>query len=166
MPSIPTKFRLRQDTAANWALINPVLQAGEPGWETDTLIMRIGDGVSAFTDLQRFVTVEDISDVQANVETALAGAIYDNMGPTAPEEPVAGMRWRDTSVTPSILRVRNDDNDAWVEFLASQGVTTTGANVARASTQLAARQAIGTPTITVSDAAPSGGANGDIWFQY
>lgn len=44
-------IKLRRDTAANWALINPVLSAGEPGLDTDALKVKYGNGVSAWNDL-------------------------------------------------------------------------------------------------------------------
>lgn len=65
-----------------------------------------------------------------NALTALAQAIRDdNAGPTAPPNPVPGMRWRDTSVSPPVLRVRNAGNSAWDTFLNMLGVSTTPAQL-------------------------------------
>lgn len=44
-------IRLRRDTAANWANQNPTLALGEPGVETDTNKMKIGDGSTAWLGL-------------------------------------------------------------------------------------------------------------------
>jgi microcystin-dependent protein len=41
-------IQLRSDTAANWAAANPILAVGEMGYETDTKIVKIGDGVTAW----------------------------------------------------------------------------------------------------------------------
>ena len=38
------KFQLRRDVAANWTSANPTLLAGEPGYETNTNKLKIGDG--------------------------------------------------------------------------------------------------------------------------
>jgi hypothetical protein len=46
---------LRRDTAANWTSNNPVLLAGEPGYETDTGKMKMGDGESTWNNLDYFV---------------------------------------------------------------------------------------------------------------
>ena len=43
--------QLRRDLAANWTSNNPTLAAGEVGFETDTLKMKIGTGSVAWTDL-------------------------------------------------------------------------------------------------------------------
>lgn len=44
-------FRLRRDTAANWASVNPVLRLAEPGLETDTRKVKYGDGSTAWNSL-------------------------------------------------------------------------------------------------------------------
>jgi len=50
-PTKNIKFQLRRDTAANWDLINPFLLAGEPGYETDTFKLKIGNGVNYWRNL-------------------------------------------------------------------------------------------------------------------
>lgn len=44
-------FQLRRDTAANWTSFNPVLAAGEIGYETDSTMFKVGDGVTAWIAL-------------------------------------------------------------------------------------------------------------------
>ena len=44
-------FRLRRDTSTNWRTTNPTLSAGEPGVETDTGRMKIGNNSTAWTSL-------------------------------------------------------------------------------------------------------------------
>lgn len=46
-----TRFRLRRDPAAEWTAANPVLLSGEPGYETDSKRMKVGDGATAWRDL-------------------------------------------------------------------------------------------------------------------
>src|SRR3546814_783690 len=48
---MPNKIQLRRGTAAQWATANPVLSAGEPGVEVDTLRQKIGNGTTAWVDL-------------------------------------------------------------------------------------------------------------------
>lgn len=45
------RIRLRRDTSSNWSGINPILGLGEPGFETDTNLMKIGDNFSSWNDL-------------------------------------------------------------------------------------------------------------------
>lgn len=49
-------IKLRRDTLTAFAAANPVLASGEPGYETDTGKMKIGDGVTAWNSLDYFVS--------------------------------------------------------------------------------------------------------------
>ena len=44
-------YRLKRGTAQRWAEINPILEEGEPGFETDTNRLKIGDGFSPYMAL-------------------------------------------------------------------------------------------------------------------
>jgi hypothetical protein len=45
------KIQVRRDTAANWTTNNPVLADGEPGFESDTGKLKIGNGTSNYSTL-------------------------------------------------------------------------------------------------------------------
>jgi hypothetical protein len=45
-------LQLKRGTAARWNEINPILAFGEPGFVTDQNILKIGDGVTPFNQLQ------------------------------------------------------------------------------------------------------------------
>ena len=65
------KFQLRRDTAANWVSANTVLDLGEPGVETDTLKLKVGDGVTPWTSLD-YSIIRDFAEL-ANKPTTLSG---------------------------------------------------------------------------------------------
>lgn len=46
-----TRIQVRRDTAANWTSSNPILAAGEMGYETDTNKLKVGDGSTTWTSL-------------------------------------------------------------------------------------------------------------------
>lgn len=88
-----TKIQLRRDTAADWTSTNPTLSSGEPGFETDTGGMKIGDGVTAWTslpyhggtvvDVRTYGAVgDDTTDDTAAIQAAIdslpvnGGAVY------------------------------------------------------------------------------------------
>lgn len=50
MPQV-TAIQVRRGTAAQWTTANPVLLAGECGFESDTNKIKIGDGATAWTAL-------------------------------------------------------------------------------------------------------------------
>ena len=45
------RIQIRRDTAANWAAANPVLADGEPAFEHDTRLFKLGDGSTAYNAL-------------------------------------------------------------------------------------------------------------------
>lgn len=57
-----TRFQFKRGLAEAWDRNNPVLAAGEPGWTLDTHILKVGDGVTAWKDLESISGVE-ISEV-------------------------------------------------------------------------------------------------------
>lgn len=48
---IKTTFQLKRGTAERWALVNPILKQGEPGFVLDENILKIGDGITPFNEL-------------------------------------------------------------------------------------------------------------------
>lgn len=58
-------IQLRRDTAANWTSANPTLAQGEIGIETDTLKLKIGDGVTAWSSLAYYQTSSATGTVES-----------------------------------------------------------------------------------------------------
>ena len=50
MPANVT-IKTRRGTSVQWSSANPVLEAGEPGYETDTGVLKIGDGSTKYNSL-------------------------------------------------------------------------------------------------------------------
>ncbi|QDQ97995.1 hypothetical protein [Tomitella fengzijianii] len=44
-------IKTRRDDGTAWADYNPTLEQGEPGFETDTGLFKIGDGIAQWTEL-------------------------------------------------------------------------------------------------------------------
>ena len=70
------RFQLRRDTAANWTSANSVLALGEPGVETDTLKVKVGDGSTAWNSLGYSIT-KDFTDLTNTPTTLAAYGITD-----------------------------------------------------------------------------------------
>lgn len=47
-----TRIQVRRDTSAAWAVANPVLRAGEIGWDSTAQRWKVGDGTTAWSLLQ------------------------------------------------------------------------------------------------------------------
>ena len=68
-PPSNIKFQLRRSTSSNWTSTNPILQAGEPGFETNTYKLKIGDGITRW-----------------NLLPYISGQVQvGNTGPTGPQ---------------------------------------------------------------------------------
>jgi hypothetical protein len=55
-----TRMQQRRGTAEQWTDADPILAAGEIGFETDTNQFKIGDGVNNWSDLSYFKNLEDL----------------------------------------------------------------------------------------------------------
>jgi len=71
----------RRGTAAQWTAANPILAAGEIGFETDTNKFKMGNGSSTWGNLQYFANAADLIDGAPellNTLNELAGALGDD----------------------------------------------------------------------------------------
>ena len=134
-----TRMQQRRGTAADWAAQNPVLSDGELGFERDTKVMKMGDGVTPWNDL-----------VMPYL-TAGGGTMTGPLSLVAP--------------TQNAHAARKQDVDAKV---SKTGDTMTGALTLNAgiSGNLYVNGTItslGNPRVFVQSGTPSGAISGDLW---
>lgn len=75
-----TVIQLRRDTAANWTTANSVLASGEPGVETDTNKVKLGDGITAWSSLTYFGSLDSLNNIgDVIISSATSGQVlqYD-----------------------------------------------------------------------------------------
>jgi hypothetical protein len=76
-----TRMQQRRGTAAQWTSADPILGAGEIGFETDTNKFKIGDDTTVWSELPYFTTLGDIVDGAPdllNTLNELAAALGDD----------------------------------------------------------------------------------------
>ena len=78
MTTEQARFEIRRDSAAGWLAVNPVLLAGEPGFEEDTGKHKIGDGATAWSGLSYFI------------DEAALSATYVAFNPSSPSQQLFG----------------------------------------------------------------------------
>ena len=78
-----TRMQQRRGTAAQWTSANPILAAGEIGFESDTNKFKLGNGSSHWADLQYFVDASVAID-STEMANQINAAISDLIG-GAPE---------------------------------------------------------------------------------
>jgi hypothetical protein len=83
-----TRMQQRRGTAAQWTSANPILNAGEMGWESDTNKFKIGDGTNHWADLDYFIdqssTVNPSFGSSITFEGATANAYETTLSVTDP----------------------------------------------------------------------------------
>lgn len=75
------RIKLRRDVATAWAAANPVLLAGEVGFESDTRLLKIGDGTTVWNLLAYVVggidSLAELTDVDTTGRVDGSVLIYD-----------------------------------------------------------------------------------------
>ena len=67
-----TRIKFRRDTSDNWNNVNPVLAAGEPGYEIDTHRLKVGDGSTDWQNLPYISTTTSTLSNLSDVDDSLA----------------------------------------------------------------------------------------------
>ncbi len=99
-----SRVQLRNDTAANWQSKNPVLLKGEMGIELDTEKLKVGDGATAWNDLEYFGNY--VEKKTAAPTTADTG--YE-----------VGTLWLDTTNDALYILVVNTTTPIWLRLATS-----------------------------------------------
>lgn len=80
-------IKLRRGTSQQWAAKNPILEAGEPGFETDTRMYKVGDGFTRWNDLTYAASSGSSDDsavmaaLNAHIASLTPHPVYDD-GPS------------------------------------------------------------------------------------
>ena len=72
-----TPIRFLRGTTLQWASEDPVLEPGEPGFNVETRILKIGDGAKRWSELSGYVPSFITSDGSAVTDEALLAHIRD-----------------------------------------------------------------------------------------
>jgi hypothetical protein len=73
-----TRMQQRRGTASQWTSANPVLNAGEIGWESDTNKFKIGDGTNHWADLDYFADIDASTNPSFGTSITFEGATADS----------------------------------------------------------------------------------------
>jgi hypothetical protein len=72
------RIELRSDTASNWTTANPTLAQGEPGFEVDTLKLKIGNAITPWTSLA-YTPVGYVTSITATSPLFSSGGVNPNL---------------------------------------------------------------------------------------
>jgi hypothetical protein len=101
--AVVTQIQVRRGTASQWTSANPTLAAGEQGFETDTLKLKIGNGSTAWNSLAYVATgsVGTVTSITAG--TGLSGGTITSNGTIAIDSTVATLTGTQTLENKTIL---------------------------------------------------------------
>lgn len=118
---VKTIFKLKRGNSANWATQNPLLEAGEPGFELDTGKLKVGNGVARWNDLKYIgggdigVDVDGLSIIIDKVgRITLAGFAEAQAGYSLRKTATGALEWYNPVTKEELnrieLRVQNMEN--------------------------------------------------------
>lgn len=91
--AVVTQFQFRRGTASQWTSANPTLGAGEPGFESDTGKLKIGDGSTAWNALAYAtgsIAIGNVTGLGTGVATFLATPSSANLASAVTDETGSG----------------------------------------------------------------------------
>lgn len=130
-------LQLRNDTAANWASVNPVLAKAEMGIETDTKKFKFGDGISTWNELgyasAEQIEIDDVlSDTSVNpVQNKVVNEAVHYTNETATVSALGGIAAGTTFDNMSIQDILTKLLYPYIKPTASVSVTPNGGTYER-----------------------------------
>jgi hypothetical protein len=143
--AVVTQIQLRRGTAAQWVSANPVLAAGEQGFETDTNKLKIGNGSTAWNSLSYAISGANGTVTSITAGTGLSGGTITSTGTIAIDSTVATLTGSQTLTnktltTPVISSITNTGTLTLP--------TSTDTLVGRATTDTLTNKTLTTPVIS------------------
>ena len=118
-----TRMQQRRGTASQWSTANPILNAGEMGWESDTNKFKIGDGTNHWADLDYFIDQSSTVNPSFGTSIVFEGATADSYETT--------------------LQVTDPSADRTITFPDATGTVALTSNIPSAYTDENAQDAVG-----------------------
>lgn len=151
-----TRMQQRRGTASQWTSANPVLNAGEMGWESDTNKFKIGDGTNHWADLDYFADINSTVNPAFGTSIVFEGATADSYettlqvtDPTADRTITFPDATGTVALTSDIAELSQDAIDA--ALTAGTGITKTYNDAANTLTLAVDTTTIQTRVSGVSD---------------
>lgn len=138
-------IQIRRGTTSEWEAANPILASGEPGFDLTTNYLRIGDGVSDWSDIN---PIGGVYHNYTNISTNYSVSITDHLifvdtssGDIEIELPTAsgvgGKEYivksvggdNNITITTSVEGQTIDGEDSWVVHFNHESITLTSNNI-------------------------------------
>jgi hypothetical protein len=128
--AVVTQIQVRRGTAAQWTSTNPTLGAGEQGFETDTLKLKIGNGSTAWNSLAYVATGSTGTVTSITAGTGLSGGTITTSGTIAIDSTVTTLTGTQTLTNktltdPKINLAFDPETASYTAVLANNGQVVT-----------------------------------------
>jgi|688.fasta_scaffold07277_18 hypothetical protein len=147
-----TRMQQRRGTASQWTSANPVLNAGEMGWESDTNKFKIGDGTNHWADLDYFIDANSTVNPSFGTSIVFEGATADSYETTLQvTDPTADRTITLPNVTGTVITTGNLSDITNIGVF-SGSITIEGATANDFETTLQVTDPTADRTVTFQDA--------------
>ena len=152
----------RRGTASQWTSANPVLNAGEMGWESDTNKFKIGDGTNHWADLDYFIDINSTVNPSFGTSIVFEGATADSYETTLQvTDPTADRTITLPNVTGTVITTGNLSDITDIGVFSST-ITMEGSTADAFELTLSAGDPTADRTITFPDATGTVALTSDI----
>ena len=157
-----TRMQQRRGTASQWTSANPVLNAGEMGWESDTNKFKIGDGTNHWNDLDYFADINSTVNPAFGTSITFEGATADSYETTLQvTDPTADRTITLPNVTGTVITTGNLSDITDIGVFTST-ITMEGSTADAFELTLSAGDPTADRTITFPDATGTVALTSDI----
>ncbi len=157
-----TRMQQRRGTAAQWTSANPILNAGEMGWESDTNKFKIGDGTNHWADLDYFADINSTVNPAFGTSIVFEGATADSYETTLQvTDPTADRTITLPNVTGTVITTGNLSDITDIGVFSST-ITMEGSTANDFELTLSAGDPTADRTITFPDATGTVALTSDI----
>lgn len=173
--AVVTQLQFRRGTAAQWTSVNPVLAAGEFGYETDTGKAKIGNGITAWSSLSYALTgaVGTITSIIAG--SGLTGGTITSSGTIAVDTSIVATLTGTQTLTNKTISVDNNtisgianssfvisNSSGNIDGAAAQVAIPTGTVVGTSDTQTLTNKTINGTNNTITNVSLTTGVTGTL----
>jgi len=146
-----TRMQQRRGTAAQWTAANPILAAGEIGFETDTSKFKMGNGSSTWSALQYFANAAELAAIMGSGDIPALLNSIDELAAALGDDP--SFLINHTNATTNVHGIANTAALATTAAMNTAIAISAGASAQDATAKVSSHEADTTSVHGIADTA-------------